>query len=214
MTSGFSLDSSRLSRRGIPEAIYGPGKDPEVLRQAFQEARDAFGLAIATRLDDPQARDLTSSFPHARWDEGARIAWLGDPLPEKGHRILILAAGTADMPVAREASRAAHLLGLRAEIRGDVGVAGLHRLLSVISNDQPLCYVACAGMDGALPAVLAGLVRRPVLAVPTSQGYGVAKGGRAALLAMLASCAEGVAVMNIDNGYGAAVFAALMAAPK
>lgn len=214
MTSGFNLDRSRLSRRGIPEAIYGTGKEPEVLREAFAAARDAFGLAIATRLDAHQAEDLRAAFSLAQWDEGARIAWLGDPLPEKGQRVMVLAAGTADMPVAREASRAAHLLGLRAEIRGDVGVAGLHRLLSVISEDQPLCYVACAGMDGALPAVLAGLVRRPVLAVPTSQGYGVAKDGRAALLAMLASCAEGVAVMNIDNGYGAAVFAALMAAPR
>lgn len=202
------IDRERLRRRGIPEAVLAAGKTPSALMAAFRGAHEAFGLAIATRLAAGQMALLTREMA-AEVDKDARMAWLGRPLAACAQRVAVVTAGAADARVAREALRALHLFGIGAALIADVGVAGIHRLLERLPADHPDLYICVAGMDGALPAVLAGLVPRPVIGVPTSVGYGVAEGGRAALATMLASCAEGLAVMNIDNGYGAAAFAAL-----
>lgn len=206
--SDVLIDDERLRRRGIPEAVFGPGKSPEALVAAFRGASEAFGLAIATRLDEGQTA-LLASETGAEADAEAHMAWRGERLAASGHQVAVVTAGTADAAVAREALRALDLFGIGASLIADVGVAGIHRLIARLPAPQPELYVCIAGMDGALPAVLAGLVPRPVIGVPTSVGYGVAAGGQAALTTMLASCAEGLAVMNIDNGYGAAAFAAL-----
>jgi len=206
--SDVVIDGERLRRRGIPEAVLANGKTPADLIAAFRGAHEAFGLAIATRLGVDQMTLLADEMA-AEVDEAARMAWLGRPLAASAHRVTVVTAGAADARVAREAVCSLHLFGLGTALIADVGVAGIHRLLERLPTDHPDLYICVAGMDGALPAVLAGLVPRPVIGVPTSVGYGVAEGGRTALATMLASCAEGLAVMNIDNGYGAAAFAAL-----
>lgn len=209
------LDPGRVDRRGIPEAVYGPGKTPEQLAAiagALRERADG-AVALFTRLDVPRAAAVRRVLPEAHWDEQAGLlAWPGQPPAPRGGLVVVACAGTSDLPVAREAWLTARYLGCRAELLVDVGVAGLHRVLAHRELlRRAAAVVVAAGMDGALASVVAGLVAAPVVAVPTSVGYGAAFEGLAALLSMLNACAPGVAAVNIDNGYGAGHLAAQIA---
>ena len=209
---GFArVDLDRAGRTGDPEVVYGAGKTPEqvvaILRSLH--ARHPDRAVLATRLsEEAQAAvaDLGASV-----DPVARAATLG-PLVEPRGSVTIVSAGTSDAPVAAEAALTARVHGAGVHEIRDVGVAGLHRLLAVRDElEEADCLVVVAGMEGALPSVVGGLTGVPMVAVPTSIGYGASFGGLAALLAMLNSCAPGVTVVNIDNGYGAGVFAARVA---
>lgn len=210
------LDLGRQDRRGYPEAVYCAGKTPEQVRriaEAVAERPDV--VTLFTRAGDEHAVAVHAALPDASWDPDARLlAWPPEVPPSTGGLVLVLAAGTSDLPVAKEAWLTARYLGRRAELVVDVGVAGLHRILGKLDLLRSArVVVVAAGMDGALPSVVAGLVAAPVVAVPTSVGYGAAFEGLAALLTMLNACAPGVAVVNIDNGYGAGHLAAQIAAP-
>ncbi len=218
----INLDHDRAKRRGYPEAIYCEHKTPDQVRviaaQIGQAARLGVGAGrtLFTRADDAHARAVLEALPDARHDPAARlVAWPPEPPPPSGGLVVVAAAGTSDLPVAREALLTATYLGRRSELVMDVGVAGLHRVLGRLDLlREASAVVVVAGMDGALPSVVAGLVPAPVVAVPTSVGYGAAFEGLAALLTMLNSCAPGVAVVNIDNGYGGGHLAAQIAAPR
>jgi pyridinium-3,5-biscarboxylic acid mononucleotide synthase len=195
-------DREREARTGVPEVVYGPGKTSAHLRQIFEDSTE---LRIASRLSDDQMQvlgELATIYPEARM--AVRNAREKQVMPV----VPILTAGTADIPVALEAATTLEAMGVPIATHFDVGVAGIHRLQSVLPELAlaRVCIVV-AGMDGALPAVVAGLVRAPVIAVPTSVGTGVAQGGMVALNTMLASCSPGIAVVNIDNGFGAACLA-------
>jgi NCAIR mutase (PurE)-related protein len=195
-------DGDRESRTGVPEVVYGPGKTPEHLRQIFENASE---LRIASRLSEDQMTvlgDLATIHPEARMA-------VRNPREKRDIPVIpVITAGTADIPVALEAAVTLDAMGVPTSTHFDVGVAGIHRLQSILPEltSARVCIVV-AGMDGALPAVVAGLVRAPVIGVPTSVGTGVAQGGMVALNTMLASCSPGVAVVNIDNGFGAACLA-------
>jgi NCAIR mutase (PurE)-related protein len=212
------LDGDRVTRRGYPEAIYGEGKTVEqvvaIARALAAQPPDA--ATLFTRVTGEQAAAVLDVLPGAHHDPDARLlAWPGERPAPVGGQVTVVAAGTSDLPVAREALLTAAYLGRPTELVVDVGVAGLHRVLSrldLLRRSEAIIVVA--GMDGALPSVVAGLVSAPVIAVPTSIGYGAAFEGLAALLAMLNACAPGVAVVNIDNGYGAGHFAAQVTAPR
>jgi NCAIR mutase (PurE)-related protein len=208
---GFArLDTDRAARTGDPEVVYGAGKTPEQIVQILHTLHDAHPerAVLATRLSDEAIHAVTA---FADVDPVARACTLG-PLPTAQGNVAVVSAGTSDAPVAAEAALTARVFGAGVEVVNDVGVAGLHRVLSV--RDTLLaadCLVVVAGMEGALPSVVGGLTGVPLVAVPTSVGYGASFGGVAALLAMLNSCAPGVTVVNIDNGFGAGVFAARVA---
>ncbi|WP_405591283.1 nickel pincer cofactor biosynthesis protein LarB [Streptomyces sp. NBC_01190] len=210
---GFArLDTGRAPRTGDPEVIYGAGKTAAqtvaLLRALARQPGHRSG--VATRLPDETLAAVAEAFPRARIDPEARCAAVGGLLAPRG-RVLVVSAGTSDEPVAREAAFVAREFGCSTGMVRDVGVAGIHRVLAVRDElDAADCLIVVAGMDGALPSVVAGLVGAPVVAVPTSVGYGASFGGVAALLAMLNSCGPGVVVCNIDNGFGAAVAAARM----
>lgn len=209
------LDLDRSARRGYPEAVYCEGKTAEQLGIIAAEVGARSARTLFTRADDAHVRAILAALPDAAHDATARIvAWPPTPPDPSGGGVLVVAAGTSDLPVAREALLVAQHLGRSADLVVDVGVAGLHRILSRLPQLRAArCIVVVAGMDGALPGVVAGLVAAPVIAVPTSVGYGAAFQGLAPLLTMLNSCAPGVAVVNIDNGYGAGHMAAQIAAP-
>ena len=195
-------DRDREARTGIPEVVYGPGKTGAHLRQIFEGTTE---LRIASRLSEDQMQvlsDLATIYPEARM--AVRNARQKRDIPV----VPVITAGTADIPVALEAATTLEAMGVPTATHFDVGVAGIHRLQSVLPElaATRVCIVV-AGMDGALPAVVAGLVSAPVIGVPTSVGTGVAQGGMVALNTMLASCSPGVAVVNIDNGFGAACLA-------
>ncbi len=195
-------DSDRESRTGVPEVVYGPGKTSDHLRQIFENTTE---LRIASRLSEDQMRvlaDLATVHTEARM--AVRNAREKRNIPA----VPVITAGTADIPVALEAAVTLDAMGVPVSSHFDVGVAGIHRLQSILPeiSSARVCIVV-AGMDGALPAVVAGLVRAPVIGVPTSVGTGVAQGGMVALNTMLASCSPGVAVVNIDSGFGAACLA-------
>jgi NCAIR mutase (PurE)-related protein len=207
------LDTDRATRTGDPEVVYGGGKTPtqivDLLTRLHASHPDR--AVLATRLADEAIAALRSDLPAATVDDVARTAHLG-PLPEPRGHVCIVSAGTSDAPVAREAAITTRVYGAGAVELTDVGVAGVHRLLAVKERlDDADCLIVVAGMEGALPSVVGGLTGVPLVAVPTSVGYGASFGGIAALLAMLNSCAAGVTVVNIDNGYGAGVFAARVA---
>jgi pyridinium-3,5-biscarboxylic acid mononucleotide synthase len=210
------LDHDRTERRGYPEAVYGPGKSDEQLASIAAAVATAGARTLFTRITPAQAEVIGDALPDVGYDLEARLlAWPADPPAPVGGRVLVLAAGTSDLPVAREALLTAQHLGRPAELIVDVGVAGLHRVLGHLEVLRAArAIVVAAGMDGALPSVVAGLVPAPVIAVPTSVGYGAAFEGLAALLTMLNACAPGVAVVNIDNGYGAGHLAAQIASPE
>ena len=211
---GFArLDTHRAVRTGDPEVVYGAGKtvDQVVALLDALHRQSHRRPAIATRLSDEMRDAVRSTFDDAVVDDLARCARLGE-LPPAAGAVAVVSAGTSDEPVAAEAAFVASAFGASVSRVVDAGVAGIHRLL----NDYELlersdCLVVVAGMEGALPSVVGGLVGTPMVAVPTSVGYGASFGGIAALLAMLNSCAPGVTVVNIDNGFGAGVFAARVA---
>ena len=203
---GFAqIDLHRSVRQGFPEVIYGSGKAPEQIVEIARRVYDHDGCVLVTRLDAKQAEALRKAFPEAEYHELARCVTIQkNPSPPRPGYIAVLAAGTSDIPVAEEAAVTAEAMGNRVERIYDVGVAGLHRLLGKLEQIQGAnVLIVVAGMEGALPSVVAGLVARPVIAVPTSVGYGASFGGVAALLGMLNSCGSGVVVVNIDNGFGA-----------
>jgi len=206
---GFAkLDHHRELRCGMPEVVFAPGKDPEQLASIVASLDAAGHSILVTRLEPERAALVCGRVPALRYDALARIA-SARPLPQGGRgRILVAAAGTADLPVAEEAALTAEFLGNRVTRAYDVGVAGIHRLFSHYEELRDASVlIVVAGMEGALPSVIGGMVERPLIAVPTAVGYGASFGGLAALLAMLNSCAAGVVVVNIDNGFGAAVAA-------
>lgn len=207
------VDLDRAARTGDPEVVYGEGKTPEqvvgILRTLHERHPDR--AVLATRLSSEALDVVGEELPEAHLDEVARAATLG-PIPTARGLVAVISAGTSDAPVAAEASLTAAVHGAGVERIEDVGVAGLHRLLEARERFAGAdCLVVVAGMEGALPSVVGGLVGVPLVAVPTSVGYGASFGGVAALLAMLNSCAPGISVVNIDNGYGAGVFAARVA---
>jgi NCAIR mutase (PurE)-related protein len=212
---GFArVDLDREARTGDPETVYAAGKTPEqtVAIVSALHAHHRERATLVTRADPPTLAALAERFgTDAEIDAAAGCAAIG-PMPAGIGRVLVVSAGTSDGAVAAEALMTVRAHGARAERIDDVGVAGLHRLLAVRDDLAAAdCLVVVAGMEGALPSVVAGLVGVPVVAVPTTTGYGVAAGGYAALAAMLSSCAPGVVVVNIDNGYGAGVHAARVA---
>lgn len=215
MAAFIELDHDRARRRGYPEAVYCEGKTPGQVDAAARGIKASGTTTLFTRAGPAHAEAVLSVLPDARYDEEARIlAWPPVPPPPSGGRVLVVAAGTADFGVAREAQLTAVYLGRAADLVTDVGIAGLHRILARLDQLRSArVIIVVAGMDGALPGLVAGLVSAPVIAVPTSVGYGAALQGLAALLTMLNSCAPGVAVVNIDNGYGAGHLAAQIAAP-
>jgi NCAIR mutase (PurE)-related protein len=210
---GFAkLDLHRELRNGLPEAVYAEGKQVDDLAAIVERMMRAQGRVLVTRLQPEPAEALLAEWPAATWHERARILTCGEPHEVAGGTITVLAAGTSDLPVAEEAAVCASWFGHEVERCFDVGVAGLHRLLGNLPAIRRAdVVVAVAGMDGALPTVVASLVPAPVVAVPTSVGYGASFGGLAALLTMLNACAPGIGVVNIDNGYGAAVLASRIA---
>jgi hypothetical protein len=210
---GFArLDSHRSLRKGFPEVIFCPGKTtPQVVR-IVEHIRAREGRLLAARATPEVAEAVREAFPEAVYHAAARMIQVGDVAPRSGRgTVLVVSAGTADIPVADEAAVTADMLGSDVERLYDVGVAGIHRLLG---NREQLfaanVLIVAAGMEGALASVVAGLVDRPVVAVPTSVGYGASFGGLSALLTMLNSCAPGVATVNIDNGFGAGYIAHLI----
>jgi pyridinium-3,5-biscarboxylic acid mononucleotide synthase len=211
---GFArLDDHRGMRTGDPEVVYAEGKTDDQVMTLLAALRDAPGdrPAMATRLTPSMLQRAHELFPAATIDETARCVVLGD-LPAPAGSVVVLSAGTSDERVAAEAALVAQAFGARVHRICDVGVAGIHRLLAERETLADAdCLVVVAGMEGALPSVVGGLVGTPIVAVPTSVGYGASFGGIAALLAMLNSCAPGVTVVNIDNGFGAGVFAARVA---
>ncbi|HYW21638.1 MAG TPA: nickel pincer cofactor biosynthesis protein LarB [Nodularia sp. (in: cyanobacteria)] len=204
------IDHHRELRTGFPEVIWGPGKTPEQIAQIMEVMRLRNSVVMATRIEPAVYTALQLKITDLQYYELARICAIVTATiePKIGGLIGILSAGTADLAVAEEAAVTAELSGFRVQRLWDVGVAGIHRLLSnrdLISSSSVLIVVA--GMEGALPSVVAGLADCPVIAVPTSIGYGASFGGLAPLLTMLNSCASGVGVVNIDNGFGAAILA-------
>lgn len=203
------LDHHRELRKGVPEAIYTPGKTDEQVLDIARRTLARKGEAVFTRMDARLSGKLRNEFgSRVKWYPEARIAAVGVARRPKAGKVLIITAGTSDIPVAEEAATTCELLGCRTERLYDVGVAGVHRLTSSIARfDAADAIIVLAGMEGALPSVVAGLTDKPVIAVPTSVGYGASFGGIAALLGMLSSCSAGIGVVNIDNGFGAAALA-------
>ncbi len=211
--TGFAkIDHHRSLRLGLPEVIYAAGKSPEQVAEIFARMAATGTSVIATRATAEQFSAVRLQAPTANYHPQARIIGLppANPVQLSG-RLAVICAGTSDLPVAEEAAVSAEYLGLEVDRIVDVGVAGLHRILAqrdVLSHARAV--IVCAGMEGALPSVVGGLVAAPVIAVPTSVGYGTAFGGVTALLGMLNSCSPNVCVVNIDNGFGAAYVAAMI----
>jgi NCAIR mutase (PurE)-related protein len=215
LSSFADLDLGRTARRGYPEAVYCEGKTPEQVAGIAAAVRAHPQLVtLFTRASAAHVKAVLYELPDAFHDaDAALLAWPPAPPEPSGGLVVVVAAGTSDLPAAREALLTARYLGRDTELVVDVGVAGLHRVLSRLELlRRARVVVVAAGMDGALPSVVAGLVAAPVIALPTSVGYGASFGGVAALLAMLNACSPGVAVVNIDNGYGAGHLAAQIAA--
>jgi hypothetical protein len=207
------LDTDRAARTGDPEVVYGAGKTPAQVVEILARLHAAHPehAVLATRLADDAIEAVLAAHSDVAVDPVARAVTLG-PLPVPRGTVAVVSAGTSDAPVAAEAALTARVYGAGVNVVNDVGVAGLHRVLA--AREELLtadCLVVVAGMEGALPSVVGGLTGVPLVAVPTSVGYGASFGGIAALLGMLNSCAPGVTVVNIDNGFGAGVFAARVA---
>jgi len=208
-----SLDVNRQERTGFPEVVYAAGKTAEQLIGIFQKLMEHQAIVLATRVSDEQAESLLAVWPDIVSDREAKVAvWSKEPIvPTRSGYVAIVAAGTSDWAVAQEAAWTVRCLGSEAKVITDVGVAGIHRLFQRLEEIRGASVIICiAGMEGALASVVAGLVDKPVVAVPTSVGYGANFGGISALLTMLNSCANGVAVVNIDNGFGAGYLAGMI----
>lgn len=204
------VDVDRADRCGFPEVIYGGGKTPEDVAAIARTLVERHGVVLVTRATEAQAEAMRQVVPETVWHPRSRcITAERTPLPKCDGVVAVVCAGTSDLPVAEEAVVTLELFGNRVAKFFDVGVAGIHRLLSVRDQIEACnAIVVVAGMEGALPSAIAGLVSKPIIAVPTSVGYGASFGGIAALLGMLNSCGSGVTVVNIDNGFGAAYAAA------
>lgn len=206
------LDTDRMRRTGFSEVVFCQGKKDDFLKEIFLHLYEKNGEVMGTRATKEQAEIVKSVLPNAKYDEISRIIMVKNK--EKAEKtklignVAVCTAGTADIPVAEEAAQTIEFFGSKATRIFDVGVSGIHRLLSKVNllNDAN-CVVAIAGMEGALASVIGGLVSVPVIAVPTSVGYGASFGGLSALLTMINSCANGISVVNIDNGYGAGYIA-------
>ncbi len=207
------IDHHRSLRKGFPEVIFGEGKTAGQIAGIMEKMAAQDEIILVTRVDGEKAKELLTEFPDAVYHSDARmIVRKRKDIPVRGRgRILVLSAGTSDIPVAREAYITAETMGNEVESVFDVGVAGIHRLFNHKKMiDDAAVLIVVAGMEGALPSVVAGMVSRPVIAVPTSVGYGVSFGGLTALFAMLNSCSSNVAVVNIDNGFGAGYVASMI----
>ena len=218
LIAGVNLDLHRGLRTGQGECVFAQGKSLERLQSALLHlaGNKANQPVLATRVNPEQGEALLKTFPEGEYWAEARLfainrkLQLSPPWPRQGE-LMIITAGSSDLPVALEALGSARFYGLEAGLAPDIGVAGIHRLRPWLKTlDKAKILMVIAGMEGALPSVMAGLTGKPVLAVPAGIGYGISSGGFAALAAMLSSCAPGISVFNIDNGYGAAVFAARM----
>ena len=210
---GFAkVDHHRALRQGFPEVVFGQGKTPKQIAKLAASLMTGSDRLLVTKAAPEAYAPVKEAFPDATYDEDAHTIVVDRrESAEPGPSVAVVSGGTSDLPVAREAAITAELMDCQVEEIVDVGVAGIHRLFdSLPSIQEAEAVVAVAGMEGALPSVVGGLVRVPVIAVPTSVGYGASYGGLAALLAMLNSCAPGVAVVNIDNGFGAGYLAAMM----
>jgi pyridinium-3,5-biscarboxylic acid mononucleotide synthase len=208
-----NIDHHRELRKGTPEVIFGQGKRAEDIISIMKRMYEKDESILVTRLSDEKAEKILKEFPGSKYHERSKALTLTKkPIEITGRGIiLVICAGTSDIPVAEEAAVTAEFMGNRVEVVNDIGVAGLHRLLArreTLFKAEVLIVVA--GMEGALPSVIGGLVDKPVIAVPTSVGYGASFGGIAALLGMLNSCASGVTVVNIDNGFGAGYAASVI----
>lgn len=209
---GFAkLDHQRARRLGFPEVVFAEGKADDQLLDICRQHLAVHDRLLVTRLAPERAPPVTEALPGGRYNPTGRTLSFGLEGIEPVGGVLTLCAGTADLPVAEEAADTARIMGAQVELIADVGVAGIHRLLAHRDRiDAARVLVVVAGMEGALPSVVGGLARAPVIAVPTSVGYGTGLGGVAALLTMLNSCAPGVTVTNIDNGFGAGYAAAII----
>lgn len=208
---GFArVDTDRRRRCGFPEVIFGLGKTPAQVAEIAKVILENDPVLLVSRATEEQWRAVAACFPDARWHANARcISVERTKFPILDGYVAVVCAGTSDVPVADEAAVTLEVFGNRVERFTDVGVAGIHRLLAVRDRIEAAnAVIVVAGMEGALPSAVAGLVSKPVIAVPTSVGYGASFGGIAALLGMLNSCGSGVTVVNIDNGFGAAYAAA------
>lgn len=204
------IDHHRSDRKGFPEVIFGEGKTSDQIISILEVMVQKENIVLVTRLDREKAGRITTRFKSAEYFEDARLLWIKKKAPKitGTGKILVVSAGTSDIPVAREAALTAQAMGNEVQTIFDVGVAGIHRLFAhreEILNAAVIIVVA--GMEGALPSVVAGMVKAPVIAVPTSIGYGTSFGGMTALLGMLNSCSSNIAVVNIDNGFGAGFMA-------
>jgi NCAIR mutase (PurE)-related protein len=210
---GARVDTHRALRAGIPEVIYAPGKSSKQIAAIVRTLREARQDVLVTRVEPEQAAQVQGALAAGVYEPVGRTLWFGPAeaaIQGKG-TIVVVSAGTADLPVATDAVDVARFLGNKVDSLNDVGVAGLHRLLAASETLRSArVLIVVAGMEGALPSVVGGLVDKPVIAVPTSVGYGAAFGGVAALLGMLTSCSSNVTVVNIDNGFGAAYVATLI----
>ena len=206
---GFAkLDTNREKRTGFPEVVYCAGKPDEYIVSIFEKLLEADGRAFGTRATKEQYELVKERIPDAEYDPVSKILKVFRMETEKVGCVAVCCAGTADIPVAEEAAQTAEYFGTNVERVYDVGVSGIHRLLSKTEVLQKAnCIIAVAGMEGALASVIGGLVSNPVIAVPTSVGYGASFEGLSALLTMINSCANGISVVNIDNGYGAGYIA-------
>ncbi len=207
------IDHHRSLRKGFPEVIFGQEKTADQIIGIMDKMLLQEKVVLVTRIDSKNADRVVSRFPEAVYHQDAKmVIWKKHKIPLQGKgTIVVISAGTADIPVAKEAFLTAQVMGNHVESVFDVGVAGIHRLFNhKILIDQASVLVVVAGMEGALPSVVAGMVSRPVIAVPTSVGYGVSFGGLTALFAMLNSCSSNVAVVNIDNGFGAGYMASII----
>jgi NCAIR mutase (PurE)-related protein len=207
------IDHHRSLRKGFPEVIFGQEKTADQIIGIMDKMLLQEKVVLVTRIDSKNADRVVSRFPEAVYHQDAKmVVWIKHKIPLQGKgTIVVISAGTSDIPVAKEALLTAQVMGNHVESVFDVGVAGIHRLFNhKILIDQASVLVVVAGMEGALPSVVAGMVSRPVIAVPTSVGYGVSFGGLTALFAMLNSCSSNVAVVNIDNGFGAGYMASII----
>jgi len=208
---GFArVDTGRRTRRGFPEVIFCAGKLPEQVLSIARTLVEVDGVVLGTRAVREHYDAIATEFPDARFHAAARcITIIRQPLPPLSGTVAVVCAGTSDIPVAEEAAVTLETFGSAVDRISDVGVAGIHRLIAVRDRLEACnAVIVCAGMEGALPSAVSGLISKPVIAVPTSIGYGASFGGIAALLGMLNSCGSGVTVVNIDNGFGAAYAAA------
>lgn len=209
---GFAkIDHHRKVRSGLSEVIYCEGKSNQHLISIFKKLYETNQEVLGTRASKEQYELVKKEIPEASYDEVSKILKIEKEDKKKIGKIVVCSAGTADIPAAEEAAQVAEFFGGNVERIYDIGVCGIHRLFAQLDRIQSAnCIIAAAGMEGALASVLAGLVEVPVIALPTSVGYGVSKEGIAAMIAMVASCANGISVVNIDNGFGAAYNATLI----